>query len=435
MKNSEYIKITKVKASKNKLKVELTLSKNIKKYFFKNNFEVCYDKNIENIDESILSIPAVCPIVQIAWATGADLYVEKLDRTCFFFLRKIRKVFEDYYPKFSHSGDIHIKKIIPNEYSNKQSALLFSGGLDSQVSHIRNKDQNPILFSILKEEFSGKMVKKQNQVKNILKKFANQNGNEIHFIKSDLIEYRSNTINNRLLERNLEIKNWWADVSHGLILLSLVAPLTVEKIGKVIMASSYEKNYKISQGSHFLAKNDFSWADIKVIYDGSDLSKQEKIRVFKQNPSYHKYLQVCIRPNLRSDLMNCGFCEKCMRTITSLILEGIDPNTCNFETKDNVLNEVKDLFIPGKFYDHHYFWQDIQAHIPDSINEDDISKKYGAYQFFTWLRDFDVENIPEGIQFVNNLKLLYYCLKYHSIVFTSKVMRDYVLKKVRRTVN
>ena len=127
MKNSEYIKITKVKASKNKLKVELTLSKNIKKYFFKNNFEVCYDKNIENIDESILSIPAVCPTVQIAWATGADLYVEKLDRTCFFFLRKIRKVFEDYYPKFSHSGDIHIKKIISNEYSNKQSALLFSG--------------------------------------------------------------------------------------------------------------------------------------------------------------------------------------------------------------------------------------------------------------------------------------------------------------------
>jgi hypothetical protein len=232
-----------------------------------------------------------------------------------------------------------------------------------------------------------------------------------------------------------------------------VAPLTVEKIGKVILASSYQKNYNTSakllgkgrdvsdsikdfegggQGSHFLAKNDFSWADIKVIYDSSELSRQEKIRVFKQNPSYHKYLQVCIRPNLRSDLVNCGFCEKCLRSITGLILEGIDPNTCNFETKDNVLNEVKDLFILRKFYAHHYFvWQDIRAHIPDSINEDDISKKYGAYQFFTWLRDFDDENILEGIQFVNKLKFLYYCLKYHGIDFTSKVMRDYVLKKVR----
>jgi len=76
-KNSKSIKISNVRASDNKLQVELDISGEITKYFFKNSFEVTYDRNIEDVDESILAIPAVCAIVQVAWATGADLYVEK----------------------------------------------------------------------------------------------------------------------------------------------------------------------------------------------------------------------------------------------------------------------------------------------------------------------------------------------------------------------
>ena len=92
--NSKFIKISNVKASGNKLEVKLEFSKDVGKYFFKNHFEVYYDKNIEGVDESILSIPAVCVVIHIAWATGADLYVDKLDETFLGCLPKIRKVFE-----------------------------------------------------------------------------------------------------------------------------------------------------------------------------------------------------------------------------------------------------------------------------------------------------------------------------------------------------
>jgi len=123
MKNSKFIEISNVRATDNKLKVELNFSKNMTKYFFKNSFEVTYDKNIENVDESILVIPAVCATVQIAWAAGADLYVKKLDEAFLSSLPNIRKVFEGFYPKFSSSGDIQVQKSIVNKFNNSKKCV------------------------------------------------------------------------------------------------------------------------------------------------------------------------------------------------------------------------------------------------------------------------------------------------------------------------
>jgi len=46
------------------------------------------------------------------------------------------------------------------------------------------------------------------------------------------------------------------------------------------------------------------------------------------------------------------------------------------------------------------------------------------------IENVDEKNIPEGIQFVNNLKILYYCLKYHGVDFTSKIIKEYLKKMV-----
>ena len=278
--NSEFIKISNVRASDNKLKVILNFSKKIAKYFLKNSFEVYYDKNIENVDESILSIPAVCATIQIAWASGADLYVEKLDETFLLSLPKIRKTFKEFFPQFSSSGTIHVKKIIPNKFNNQQSALLFSGGLDSLVSYIRNMEQHPILITLLKGDNFTINSKNHVRLRNWYQKFAAQNGIEIHFITSKMWNISSNTINTGLLASDFEIDDWWENVSHGLIILGLCAPLTVESIGKVLFASTYKRNFdRAVHGSHFLARTILSWADVNVIYDG-DQSRQDKIRIF-----------------------------------------------------------------------------------------------------------------------------------------------------------
>jgi len=171
-KNSKFIKISSVRASDNKLEVKLEFSKEVRKYFFKNSFEVTYEMNIEDVDESILAIPAVCATIHVAWATGADLYVEKLDETFLSSLPKIRKVFEGFYPKFSSSGNIHVQKIITNKFNNTQTALLFSGGLDSLVSYITHKDQHPILITLLKPGNSNYNKEYHNKVRDFHRKLA-----------------------------------------------------------------------------------------------------------------------------------------------------------------------------------------------------------------------------------------------------------------------
>jgi len=419
-KNSKSIKISNVRASDNKLQVELDISGEITKYFFKNSFEVTYDRNIEDVDESILAIPAVCAIVQVAWATGADLYVEKLDETFLSSILKIRKVFERFYPKFSSSGNIHVQKTIANKFNNTQTALLFSGGLDSIVSYIRNKDERPILITLLKPGNSN-----YNKIKDFHLKFAEQEGMEIHFLESNMWDNISDFTNNRLLGDEFKTKDWWGHVSHGLILLGLCVPLTVERIGKIIFASTYPKNYSLPHGSHFLDYTDGSWADVNIVNDSSDLTRQGKIRyVLKRNPLYQKYVRSCLLSNEGgTNFKECGYCEKCLRTITGMILEGIEPNECNFDVKNNVFDYIKNLFISGSLYTDLYFWQDIQSNISDIINNDEISQRYQAKQFFEWLREFDFANYKQPNSFFHQLKHYYYSIKYNGIDYTRQKIR------------
>jgi len=428
MSDSNSIKISSVRASDNKLLVELEISEEISKFFFKNSFEVTYDKNIENIDESILSIPAVCAIVPIAWASGADLYAEKLDETFLSSLPNIRKVFEGFYPKFSSSGNIHVKKIIANKFNNTQTALLFSGGLDSLVSYITHKDQHPILITLLKPGNSNYNKEYHNKVRDFHRKFAEQEGVDIQFIESNLWGYTSDIINNRLLGDEFKIKGWWGHVSHGLIIWGLCAPLTVERIGKILLASAYSKNYRKPHGSHFFAYTDFSWGDVNVVFDASDLTRQGKIRhVLKANPRYHKYMRCCLFADEGwPDLKECGYCEKCLRTITGLILEGIDPNECNFDTKNNVFDYIKNLIISRSLKTFKNMWQDMQSHIPDTINNDKVSQKYHAKQFFEWLREFDLTNYKQPDSFFHQLKHYYYSIKYDGIDYTKQKIRKHI---------
>ena len=434
-KNSKFIKISNVRATDNKLEVKLDFSKEVGKYFFKNHFEVYYDKNIGNVDESILSIPAVCVVIHIAWATGADLYVDKLDETFLLCLKKIRKAFEKNFPKFSSSGDIHVKEPIVNKFNNKQSALFFSCGLDSLASYKRNKDQNPILITILSVNKSNHLVEFNNDLKNLIQKFAKQEGREIHFIRSSLTNFtRNDIINDRLLCRDFKIINWWQDVAHGFIRLGLFAPLAVHRIGRVLVASTYSKNFQGFDGFHFLADNDFSWADIGAVYDG-DLTRQEKIQYLKSSPNYLTNLIVCFTPIQRPYLKNCGFCSKCLRTITGLILEGIDPNECNFDIKNNVLDEIKDLMNGCKFlFKYRHLFPDIQNYIPDTLEDNQACRKYHAKEFFEWFRDYQFpgDDYSEGIGFINKLKLIYYCLKYNGINFTVNKIKISAMEKISR---
>ncbi|MGH9921161.1 MAG: hypothetical protein ACRD38_00255, partial [Nitrososphaerales archaeon] len=436
--STQYIRISQARAVGSKLVTKLDLSENIKKYFLKDNFVVEYDKNIDHIDESLLAIPPLFVIAPVAWATGADIYVEKLDQASFDSLHKVRQVFQEWYPHFSSYGRMYVNKLTSNKFNNKHPALLFSGGLDSTTSYIMHKDEHPILITLLRGETSSYEAEYYDKVKNTYLDFAKNEGVEIHFIKSDVWDRQSNVLNNRLLARDFRVTHWSTKVSHGLIFLGLSAPLTVQQAGTLYIASTFAQDHKVrtGNGSHFLAFTNFSWADIKVIYDGQELTRLAKIKhVLKKNQGYSKNLRICSSimdlryyKNIRSQLYfkNCGSCQKCVETIAELTVAGIDPVECNFDLNHKVFDYTRSLFTAGAMNlagEDPEFWYDIQRQIPDTVNDNEVYKRYQANTFFEWFRDFDISRYRWHTNHtVRRLCWVYCLMKYRGIGDTIKLV-------------
>jgi len=380
----EYIKISDLRVSNNKLVAKLDLSKEPRKYFLAEIFFAEYSDTVENIDESILVIPPLSVVITIAWAMGADVYVDKIDKTYLNSLKNIKYIFKKWFPNFSLSGRIHTKNIVSNRFNNKDYALLFSGGLDSRASYITNKDKKPVLISIWGLDIPTNETKFWSKISKKLIDFANHERVNIHFIKTNAREL----INDGLLSRKYGMESWWERVCHGVITLSLCAPITKEKIGNIIYASSYEPEFNEPWGSHPILDENLSWADVKIISDLHQLGRQEKIRyILKSHPKYLRDLRVCW---IQHTEYNCGLCEKCLRTITGLVLEDIDPRKCGFQVNNGIFDLIKAFFTKGLIPMTAFglaCWLNIQKLIPSELDD---TKLYNSKKFFEFFRKYDL---------------------------------------------
>lgn len=200
-------------------------------------------------------------------------------------------------------------------------------------------------------------------------------------------------VNELLLGREFKIYDWWGKVAHGLNLLGVCAPITaVVPIRTLFIAATHTRFFEEPWGSHPLIDNNVKWADIRVVHNGYELGRTEKVAYMKSSLQLLSYLRVCYS-SLSS--YNCEHCEKCLRTIVGLILNGIDPRFCNFNIGTNILQYTKDCFAKGKLHltkNEVFMWRDIQTSIPDEVTLD----IYGSKEFFRWFKEFDISRYKEN---------------------------------------
>jgi len=106
-----------------------------------------------------------------------------------------------------------------------------------------------------------------------------------------------------------------------------------------------------------------------------------------------------------------------------LILENVDPNYCNFKIKNNILNLVQIYLTKGiltKSGNDILMWQDIQRHIPETIVDSEVSRKYKSKKFFRWFKNFDFSNYKYNERKLSHFSKLYYLLRYTGIRNASK---------------
>jgi hypothetical protein len=426
------IRIQSIEPKENKLFIKYLFSEDVKKYFKTDELTLEYDGNIEAIDKSILSIPALSVIITVAWAAGANVYLESVDESYLASLERLKLTYKKWFSNFSFDSDIIFVNKVSNKFYNTGSALLFSGGLDSITSYIVHKDENPTLISIWGADIPLSSDKFWHTVKTQLLDFATEyNNSKIGFIKTNARDI----LNDERLAKSFGdiVGGWWETVSHGIILTGVTAPALINKAGTLYIASTHSSGYNRPHGSHGFLRVDVRFCDIKIIYDLPEYNRHEKVKyILKNNLEYSRYLRVCFS---QFNQYNCGTCEKCLRTILSLVLEDIDPNSCNFNINDKTFTLIKnflknDLVI--KEDNERDTWKAIQDHIPDNLDH----KMYHSTRFFKWFKKYDLS----GCTYRTNTRpyrILKLCclLRYWGVYGSITKIFNFILKKMRGGVN
>ncbi len=102
--------------------------------------------------------------------------------------------------------------------------------------------------------------------------------------------------------------------------MAAVGHLLADSIGRLAISATDHFGYERPWGSQWRLDPLWSSASLEVVHAGADVSRLGKVAAIAQHPLVRRYLRVCwehLEPSL-----NCGRCEKCLRTQVMLSAVG-----------------------------------------------------------------------------------------------------------------
>lgn len=382
----------------------ITVSKDLKKYFRHFDFWSRYDDEIV-ANRSILGIPVLATVLPFAWVTGADVYVDELDRRFAESVTAVHREYKKMYPGLPYRSKLVANRLVDNEYESDETALLFSGGLDATYSLFSNMALKPRLIIIFgTSDIPISNVRFQKLLEREYSRFAEREGLTLNFIRTNMMGILDVSRVDHLFgslskydgrpDGYVWTDHWphyWDGIGFMLAHSCQAAPLSIGRFSRLISAGfgSLQKKYPGAQ--HPTEKT--KWANITIAMDGQDKKRYEKAIFLKEFVGAHKFkLRVCLEYLSRSpDKLNCNECEKCLQTITECMLAGIDPNGCGFSADQQTLELIRmRLTSPYSFSSQEIadWWKPLLQAIP---NETELN--YSAKQFFDFMKRVDIDSI------------------------------------------
>lgn len=403
--------VDKIITSNRKLAIHFHCNGEIANYLKGDLFTAEYDCSIENVPESILIIPFLSNICPIAWITDTSIYCRQIDEQFLGSLNVIRDSFQMLYPKLFWKGNLYSENIVNNhEHYNKsglRSAMFFSGGIDSMAAYIQIKRENPILFTVWGADIDVDNHEGWQPVITEISNFANSKDTTVSVIKSN---FRAiiNYISISAAFKQMIGGHWWPNVQHGLGIIGLSAPVTYqEPINKLYFAATLNPSFNIPLGSRPEIDNNITWGgnSFQVFHQGYELTRHEKVALIsdyikKYDPNLK--IRVCW---LSKEGGNCSICEKCTRTIISMILEGLTPANHGFRHVDaNVLKEILYKLENNGYItpEYMFYYNDIKKRI--RTKKENLPKF--SKEFFNWLESVDFNRVYE--KYIRRTKWYYY---------------------------
>ncbi|MBR1762692.1 MAG: hypothetical protein IJ731_04925 [Eubacterium sp.] len=379
--------------NKNYVEFKFEARGNLKDYFTTDTMFLEYQEDMSDIPKSILAIPFVASILPLMWLTDTVLWVEEIDKTFYDSVYKIKAAYQNLYNHYPLKGNFIPAKIIDNTYDvERQSLLLFSGGMDAHTTYIRHIETNPILTNIQGwyQTVDGVDKAADADFKDV-SEFAKIENRDVEFVKSNFAVI----VNSKWFDKRITKKlgdTWWHGFQHSMSFISIAIPLAYKfKVKNVYIASSVPIGEYVHCASYVTTDSEFRFASNGgCIHDGSELTRQDKAKVIVDHANSLKRpypIRVC-----SFNEINCCKCDKCFRSVLGITAEGGDVREFGFDIKDSLKNHFEKEFeenmikhrVEGEGNLH---WPAIQKKMKENYSGFNDEQK----EFVDWFLSYDFQ--------------------------------------------
>jgi hypothetical protein len=123
--------------------------------------------------------------------------------------------------------------------------------------------------------------------------------------------------------RLLDPDQWWVASEDQGALLAAIGHTLTNRIGSVSLAATHDPDFLPNWGTHPLLDPCFSSSGLEFRHEGFGRTRFEKTAEIADWDVARGYLLVCFEGPLPEGQLNCGKCEKCLRTMTALLALGV----------------------------------------------------------------------------------------------------------------
>lgn len=293
---------------------------------------VTYDISVDSVPESVLAVTFVANFLPFAWLMDIEIRVPELDADFYDCLPKLAEGYRQVFPGRKIGGRVTCERRVVSSVAERgRCGVFYSGGLDAVTTLLDHLDERPDLLSVWGADIA----------------YGNEDGWRMTNGKiaagvqglglAQIVarcDFRVIEDEGRLHFMALEAlgDGWWHGLKHAIALFGIMAPVAyARRHERLYVASSHCRAMGLAAcASNPLTDNEVRFCGCRIVHDGYEYSRQDKAgrllegsrRIGLKIP-----LHVCWETQTGE---NCCKCEKCLRTITEILVEGGDPEEFGF---------------------------------------------------------------------------------------------------------
>lgn len=338
------------------------------------------------LPEHVMWVTAIMNLAPLVWALGLEVRVPFRCTSLEEGLGQAHAELSRLLPEIGWTGRLHFDgdQVEAQPRTSDACVAMFSGGLDSVHLAYMHLAERPTLVK-LERYITDKRV--MATIRERAREFARMHGLDLTIVVTNVHEFLNQDRLAFAPLRRLGI-SWWTGTQFGMSIAGAAAPVAAAKrAGKVYLASSYTREFDKPVGTSPEIEGKIRWPEAVIVHDAFAVSRQQKIIEilnFIEKDTPRPALVVCVRPTV--DGPNCGKCEKCLRTMAGLIIEGENPRDWGFaHDRDEAGLTIKNAFAQKKVKvldDQLFLWGEL-------VDRASISDQCPA-EFEAWITALDL---------------------------------------------